>query len=204
MKLTFKRPFSKSRKRELRRCSKKKSVIALKNKPCNNRYNCDTKFAYTDFCFSPHRARRKVNHLERCAFTDVGPPFDVSTCFHVSNAALPSLWYKGRWWRWRNDVTLFCLFTLCLLLLLSFPFPPVKKQNKKMNRKRVICQILVASRAEILASFRTLNFAPKSLLILPAKRAGSALWYFLCMFIYFVYPFRFATLNKKTLMQSSF
>lgn len=50
-----------------------------------------------------------------------------------------------------DDVTLFvCLHSVCYCCYHSL---------KLKKSKRVICQILVASRAEILASFRTLNFA---------------------------------------------
>lgn len=74
----------------------------------------------------------------------------------------------------RRHALLF-VYTLFVIVVIIPVSTCQEAKQKKMNRKRVICQILVASRAEILASFRTLNFAPKSLLILPAKRAGSAL-----------------------------
>lgn len=96
----------------------------------------------------------------------------------------------------RRHALLF-VYTLFVIVVIIPVSTSRSKKNKSKTRylpnsSRVSCW-------NSSLTFRTLNFAPKSLLILPAKRAGSALWYFLCMFIYFVYPFRFATLNKKKL-----
>lgn len=135
---------------------------------------------------------RKVNHLERCAhhfhrkrgaFTDVGPPrltFRRASTWATRRFLLCDT--KGGGDDGTTSRSFVCLHSLFVIVVIIPPYH-LKKQ-KKRSKTRYICQILVASRAEILASFLGHSILPESLLILPAKRAGSALWY-----IFYVYLF---------------
>lgn len=153
MKLTFKRPFSKSRKRELRRCSKKK-IIALK-KSMRQQVQLWYKICVHRFLFLTAPTGRKVNHLERCAhhfhrkrgaFTDVGPPgltFRRASTWATRRFLLCDT--KGGGDDGTTSRSFVCLHSLFVIVVIIPPYH-LKKQNKKIenalhlpNSSRVSC-----------------------------------------------------------------